>query len=56
MESQTGVSHLPRAGTESAHQAQEANRAGEARTLGGARGHQSMLVHGFHARPVIRWP
>ena len=43
------VSHLPRAGIEPAHQAQETHRPGEAGAIGGAGSHQPMLVYGFYA-------
>ncbi len=49
LEPQAGLSDLPRAGIESADQAQETVGAGEARAAVRADGHQSGLVHGFHA-------
>jgi HD-like signal output (HDOD) protein len=46
---QQTIPDLPRTGIEPAHQAEEADRAREARTSGCARGDQSMLVNGLHA-------
>ena|GEM_PF-2075574 len=49
MESQAGLSDLPRAGTEPADQTKEADCSRETGAVGGTGRHQSVLVDGFHA-------